>query len=228
MWSFFQNLRLRLLVGLLLLAFAQNAYGQIKFSPKHIYLLNPGTDRLWGSYIVGVEPLKSPTSFLPVLPSNLVDFRAGRGTKAQDHSQNKDGALQVAVAASAETQVLTVDFFVPALGGQAELKLTPQYDLEELVFLVPSSSPLTVTDSKNRVLKKDNVNFIGRDYIQYVVSNFVAGESVNAVVSGMKIGRGPLWWIALLSALGLIAALGLGHLFSNKDKNSLNASGQSV
>ncbi len=186
-----------------LIAFSANL-SAVEFSPKHIYLLKAGTDRLWGSYIVGVEKLDAPSSFFPLVPLNTIDFRAGRGTNPQSLSQAPDGTLSLAVDASAQTQVFTLDFFVAALGGVAELNLRPNYDLKELVFLIPEEAPLSIRDSAGLVEKKPNVDFIGRKYIQYAVSNLKSGQKLDVQVKGLKIGRGPLWWIALLSALILV------------------------
>jgi len=203
MKHFWQSLFFRALFVCMIAGFASSILA-VEFSPKHIYILNPGTDRLWGSYIVGVEPIGEADKFAPLLPINKIDFRAGRGTDPKALVQDVDGSLQLSVGPSAQTQVFTLDFFVGAVGGGAKFELHPKYDLTELVFLVPTETPLTLFDREKRVKKKDSVDFIGRKYIQYVVPDLKSGENLTVSVSGIKVGRTPLWWIGFFSALLLL------------------------
>jgi hypothetical protein len=142
--------------------------------------------------------------------------------------QDSNGSLLLNVKPSQQTQVFTIDFFVSALGGKTSFELLPSYNVKELLFLIPIESPLSIKDAKNRTRKRTPIDFIGRKYIQYVISDFKVGENLTILVSGVKIGRAPLWWIAIFSALALIVAVLCVVWFARRTTNVIAAKSENA
>lgn len=184
----------------------------VKVSDRHIILLNPGVDALWGSYLFLVsnsasEPVAHEMTIL--LPKETSDWQALDNVSPDEIQLGKNGGLNLRKTFQPGDHLLSIGFKVNGSAGGANLSFNPQIPIGSLSLLI--------NDSNIRV-EGSNLSFApqqsfqnGKRYDTYSFQGMEPGKTYEAVVKNIPEGRTTYWRLGfgvifVLSILvGLIA-----------------------
>ncbi|MBC7661038.1 MAG: hypothetical protein H7249_15175 [Chitinophagaceae bacterium] len=190
--------------------------------PKHVYIMYPGLDALWGSYIFVVNndgTAPEQYSFPVMLPKETLDFQAQDTLSPQELKLGPDGGITVDKSFSPGETLIQISFKLPASQGSSIATFKAPYPFESLGIFVWQDS--FSVNAPTGVQIQKGVNLSGRTFDTYSVGAGTAGQTVVYTFDGIAEGRGRLWWVGGVVAAVLILT-GLGIAFFTRPKLSLN------
>ncbi len=215
------QLRLALIFALSLAA--SSARAEVSVGGRHIYVMFPGIDALWGSYLFVVNNSGTAPErhvFPIMLPGETIDFQGQENVAPDELKLGEGGKLTIDKAFPPGESMVNIGFKVPAEQGVAKLTLTPLFPVEALSIFVWEN---TFDVGGPNLQERKGVPFSGRNYDTYTLSNAKVGEPFTAEVGRVPEGRGRLMIVgyfliaALLLGGFLIAFLSRPHLSQAED-----------
>ena len=189
---------------------ANQANAAVQVSGRHIFILYPGVDSVWGSYILLVQNSGNQPerfSFPVMLPTEMIDFQGQDSLGPNELKLGQDRGLTVDKVFDPGDNLLNIGFKLPATVGLSPLTIKPATGFETLSMFV-FEGQFEILGSNLEIRK--GVDFSGRKYDTYTITNGEAGRSYDYTLRGIPEGRARLWiigWIVggaiLLIALSL-------------------------
>lgn len=203
---------------LLFLMLSSSAFSAPTVGPKHVYIMYPGEDTLWGSYLfVVVNDGQTPESFsFPVmLPKETIDFQAQDSLSPEELKLGKDGGVYVEKVFPPGETLLQVSFKLPADEGRATANFTAKFPYETLGVFVWQDT-LEVGGPQGLDIQR-GVNLSGRLFDTYSLGAGEAGKSVTYTFDRVPEGRKRLWVIGIFFGAILIIS-GISIAFYTRPK----------
>lgn len=195
------------------LAFAKAAVG-----PKHIFILYPGVDAIWGSYIFEVNndgQAPEQLSFPVMLPKETVDFQAQDTLSPQELQLGKDGGVTINKIFPPGETLMQVSFKLPASQGSSSATFRASYPYQSIGVFVWQDS-FVVKGPPGLEIQK-GVNLSGRLFDTYSVGEGDAGQTLSYTFENVPEGRGRLWIVGGIFA-GILLLTGLTVAFYTRPK----------
>ncbi len=177
---------------------AGSAQADVSVTPRHLMILRPGLDAVYGSYVFAVENTASTPATLRtavMLPKETVDFVPQEGVSPDEISLAPDGGMVVDKAFNEGVNIVSIGFKTDASYGKAGLTLTPRIDVESFTLLIPKGSGMLVSG--------DNFSAGGAgtvpdpQYESYVSRGpLKAGTTTTVTINGLPEGRRRVWILA--------------------------------
>ncbi len=187
-------------------AFAQEGFAT---SERHVIMLYPGLDTIWGTYLAVVEnagqqPVKARVPIL--MPRETVDFQAQEGIDQSNLQLGDDGQVIAEFDLAPGRQMVGVGFKVDARSGGATLTLRPKVDLATLSVLIGRDG-LSVQGAS--LTGPEEIAFGEQVQDMWTAKDIAAGSEYTLLVDGIPQGRGGFWMIGavMASLLVVFAAL---------------------
>lgn len=182
-------------------------HASVQMSGRHIFILYPGVDSVWGSYLFmvnnnGTQPERF--SFPVMLPVETIDFQGQDSLGPNDLKLGSDGGLTIDKVFDPGDNLLNIGFKLPAKIGEGAFTVKSNSGFESLGIFVFEGKFL-VNGPQLEVRK--GVDFSGRNYDTYTATNGEAGKTYNFVFEGIPEGRGRLWIIGWIMA-GFLLIIG--------------------
>jgi hypothetical protein len=192
-------------------AVAQEVTGTAGIEPRHLLILKPGLDAVFGNYVFAVaNPTDAEVELeIPVaLPLEADDFLPEEGATKDEVTYTEVGSRNVPVVKkkfAPGTQLVSFRFRAPASSGTASLTLQPQANIGNLTVLYDKSG----IDVEGEGLEVEPSSLgMAETYKAKVLKNGVAaGKSYVVQVIGLPSGRKPLWILGSVAA-GVLVLLG--------------------
>jgi hypothetical protein len=203
---------IRILVIGFLAIVAQPGYGETRIEARHVIMLHPGFDTVWGTYMFGVrndgtEPEKL-RGFL-TLPKETADFQAQEGLTQEELISGGADGLMFEKEFPAGLTLISIGFKVNANFGSTVLTFAPKVDLQDF-SVVTKKDPLTIKSSSGLLNEPGITPVSNEDFVAITAKGPIhTGESVVIEVGNVPEGRGRLWIAGGIIA-GLIATFSLG------------------
>ncbi|HYX37944.1 MAG TPA: hypothetical protein VE954_33000 [Oligoflexus sp.] len=197
--------KLKFVLAALLLALTSHAMAAVQVSNKHIFVLYPGVDSVFGSYIFMVQnPGAQPErlSFPVMLPTETIDFQAQEGLAPNELNLGADGGLTIDKNFPPGDTLITIGFKVPADVNNGRMTLKAAQPFESVGMFV-FEGKFQINGPALDI--KRNVDFSGRTYDTYTVNKGEAGKTYQMELQGIPEGRGRLWIIGWVLAGTLLA-----------------------
>jgi hypothetical protein len=179
------------------------ARAEVRITPKHLVILRPGVDSVWGTYVFaiqndGAEP--APFKSKVMLPKETVDFAPQEGLTPEQITLGDDGITIDAVIPNG-VQIVSIGFKVDAKFGTTSLTFAPVSEVQSFSVLLPRGTPMTVQGPG--LTKGDEGSTPDPQYEPYVVGEPLApGKLLGLSVGGIPEGRTRIWFVG-----GAVAAL---------------------
>lgn len=204
----------KLLIPIYVWLLAPLAQAEVSVSGRHIYVMFPGVDALWGSYLFvvtnsGTQPER--LAFPVMLPSETIDFQGQENVRPEDLKLGEGGKLILDKEFPPGDSMVNIGFKIPAGQGKAAFTVTPQFTLDALSLFVWENT-LKVTG--DNLLERKGVPFSGRNYDTYTVSEAAIGKPLTVTIGGVPEGRGRLWIVG--GILGAVLLVGLGFAYLSR------------
>jgi len=184
---------------------AGNASAEVVLSPKHIYMITPSVEQVYGSYVFFAEASADEKAALEVmLPREQMDFGPQEGLTKEELSLSPERGLVVDRTFAAGSNLMVVGFVAPAKGGEAQLTLEPHKGVKVIEVMAPVGALKMKTSGWESL---GAVEFVGREFDtwRYTFSEDMK-EKISFTMTGVTKGRSAYWQIALLAAVILAAA----------------------
>jgi hypothetical protein len=173
---------------------ATNSLAQVAIAPRQMWVLKPGQDRVFGTWVAAVmnKSLKAETFRLPVLlPENVGDFQVSEGVAQSELKLETDG-LWIEKNFEPGVNVVSLSFMVPAFAGKTKINATTRSDVGELTVMTPAGM-MSMSSSFFKAAQSEPMEGQTR-YNVMVSTKFVAkGDSWAIDVIGVPEGRLLLW-----------------------------------
>jgi hypothetical protein len=169
------------------------AFAQVSLAPKQLWVIKPGTDQLYGTWVAAVMNKGSkPESFrLAVLvPKEARDFKPLEGASDADLKLLDDG-LWVEKDFPPGVNVVSFAFAVPASHGVKALSAVPRLDVGELAIMTPKG--MLEIHGQDFAFSGDNMEDMQRYAIISSTRMIMKGDTLSIDVSGIPEGRSRLW-----------------------------------
>ena len=190
--------------------------------PKHVYIVYPGQDTVWGSYLFVVNnDSQTPENFsFPVmLPKETIDFQAQDSLSPQELKLGTDGGVRIEKVFQPGETLLQVSFKLPAEEGQAAANFTAPYPYESFGVFVWQDT-LEVGGPAGLEIQK-GVNLSGRMFDTFTTGAGEQGKSITYTFKNVPEGRARLWIVGgIVGAILFIA--GVSIAFYTRPKLNLN------
>ncbi len=194
------------------LAFSSIGQAAVGIGPKHVYILYPGVDAIWGSYIFVVAndgQAPEPFSFPVMLPKETVDFQAQDTLSPQELKLGKDGGITIDKTFPPGETLLQVSFKLPASEATSVATFTAPYPYQSLGIFVWQNS-FDVKGPEGLEIQK-GVNLSGKVFDTYSIGAGDVGKTLTYTFENVPEGRGRLWMVGgIFGVILLITALVVG------------------
>ena len=188
----------------------QVSFAEVTLAPRHVMIVRPMIDQVWGSYIFALENRgTAPERFAStlMLPKETVDFRPEEGVTPQEVRLGENGGIVLEKNVDPGTNLVLMAFAVKSLFGKTQLTLKPTVAINDLSILTPPGS-LTVT--ANGAEFTQNVDFSGHPFDRLAIPSIGANQEFVVTIEGIPQGRAALWIAgSLVGAVLAAAALAL-------------------
>jgi hypothetical protein len=178
-------------------------------SPKHLLILRPGLDAVFGTYVFAVQnPDEAPADFRsPVLiPKEAEDWFPQEGIEPADLDLDKETkGLTLKQKVESGVHILSIGFRVNGSFGKAKVTLVPPYEIGSLTVLVPRDSPLHISSP---LLTAGGEGAAPDPQYQAWTTSAVLPQNGELVIEVRELpeGRGRLWVAGFITFLLLGAA----------------------
>jgi hypothetical protein len=185
--------------------FAGAASAEVVLSPKHIYMMTPSVEQVYGSYVFFAEAAADEKAAIEVmLPKEQMDFGPQEGLTKEEMTLSPERGLVVDRTFAAGSNLMVVGFVAPAKGGEAILTLEPHKGVKVIEVMAPVGAMKMETAGWESL---GAMEFVGRQFDTWRLT--LSGdmtESISFVMSGVTTGRTTYWQIGLVAAVVLAAA----------------------
>lgn len=170
-------------------------WAAVTVTPRHLIILRPGLDTVYGSYIFAVHNETEKSERLKarvMLPKETSDFVPQEGLEPTEISLAPDGGVNVEKDIPKGVHVLGVGFKVDGRYGKTKMSLTPEVEIRSLTILVPRDTSVDLSAAGLKLAT-------GPDSDDPQYRAFVNGDPLPAgapfvvEVSGLPEGRARLW-----------------------------------
>jgi hypothetical protein len=181
----------------------------IQLTPKHMMILRPGLDAIWGSYVFAVQNTGSEPASLSteiMLPKETVDFQPQEGVKPEELSLS-DAGVRVNATFPNGVHIVSIGFKVDARFGGATLTLTPPTEVQSFTLLVPRSGGVEVKAPGLVVASGGDAP--DPQYQAYVNQGPISpAQAFKVEIAGLPEGRHRLWLLGGVAAAVLLLGAG--------------------
>jgi hypothetical protein len=181
-----------LVIGMALIANA-HAFSQALVSTRHLMILRPGIDAVYGTYMFAVNNAGESDANLNMrlmLPKETVDFSPVEGLLPKDMTLG-DGGIFINKDFPKGNQVLNIGFKVDGSFGASEFLLNPNMPIASFTILIDKDSGLVISTPD---LKSNPHGGPDHKYIAYEnTAPLQEGQLLTINVQGIPEGRGLLW-----------------------------------
>ncbi len=193
-------------------------WSEVKISGRHVYIVYPGVDSVWGSYLFlvsnsGTTP--SRFTFPVLLPKETLDFQGQENLSPEELKLGPEGGLIVDKEFPPGDMLLNIGFQLPADKSRGVLSLRSDQTVETMSLFVWQDS--MKVEGQNLEIK-NGVPFSGRFYDTYTVRDVPAGQVQEFTFVGVPEGRGRLWIIGWLT-LAILSVIGLTLAYLSRPKH---------
>lgn len=200
------------------LAVPSLSHAAVGVGPKHVYILYPGVDAIWGSYIFvvandGQAPEKA--SFPVMLPKETVDFQAQDTLSPEELQLGKDGGITIDKSFPPGETLLQISFKLPASQGTSVATFTAPYPYQSLGIFVWQNS-FGVKGPEGLEIQK-GVNLSGKVFDTYSIGAGEVGKTLTYTFENVPEGRGRLWMVGSIFG-GILLITGLIVAFYTRPK----------
>lgn len=219
----------RACMAFLLVSGSAPLWAAVTVTPRHLIILRPSLDGVYGSYIFAVHNDTETPAHLKtrvMLPKETSDFVPQEGLEPNEISLATDGGVNIEKDIPKGVHVLGVGFKVDGRYGKSKMSLTPEGEVRSLTILVPRDSSMDLTAAGLKPASGADAE--DPQYRAFVnVDPLPAGAPFVVEVTGLPEGRARLWLTG-----GVIAAcmvLGAAFLaFRTRPKIKENTTGETV
>lgn len=186
--------------------------------PKHVYILYPGVDAIWGSYIFVVTndgPSPEQVIFPVMLPKETIDFQAQDTLSPQELKLGKDGGITIDKSFPPGETLLQVSFKLPASQGTSSATITAPYPYQSLGIFVWQDA-FNVSGPPGLEIQK-GVNLSGKVFDTYSMGAGEVGKTLAYSFDNVPEGRGRLWMVGGIFG-GILLITGLTVAFYTRPK----------
>jgi hypothetical protein len=179
--------------------------GSVKLGGKHVYIMQPGMDELWGSYIFVLQGPQGGGAYRSqlALPEQKIEFGPQQGMTADELQFDEKLGVLLDKKNVIGTKLYAVGFNVPAASGQAAMSIALNAGMTELVVMAPVGQLELVGDSG--FAAKSESNFMGKDFDTWNY-RYHGASVVNFELKGIATGRYHYWWLGGILALIMTGA----------------------
>jgi hypothetical protein len=206
--------KLKVAFASLLFALSMQAMAAVQVTNKHIFVLYPGVDSVFGSYIFMVTNDGTQAerySFPVMLPTETIDFQAQEGLAPNELNLGQDGGLTIDKTFPPGDTLITIGFKVPAEVGTGRMTLKAAQAFESIgMFVFEGKFEISGPGLDIR----RNVDFSGRTYDTYTMNKGEGGKTYEVELQNIPEGRGRLWTIGWVAAAALLLIAGALAWFS--------------
>lgn len=209
--------RFRCLLLLLLSLLPSVASAAVSLGQRHVYILYPGVDSIWGSYIFTVNnSSESPERFaFPVLlPKETIDFQGQDSLDPSELKLGADGAVTIDKEFRPGENMIQVGFKIPASQGSAVANIKLPYDVGSIGYFVWQNS-LSVHGENMEIQR--GLQLSDRVYDAYSFVGGRSGQTMTATFQNVPEGRGRLWIIGWIFC-GIIVIVAFGLAYTSRPK----------
>lgn len=158
---------------------------------RHVYIIHPGMDTIWGSYMLVVERESEAGAsesgrFDLILPQETEDWSPQQGIEKDDVRLKPDGGLEVAAEFTKPETLVVTGFKVAGRGGRVPMSLRLPFAVDEFSIMALEGR---VKIESPQFVYKGPVNFSGSTYDTWSVSAPKAGDELRLTVTGIPEGR---------------------------------------
>jgi hypothetical protein len=196
-----------LLSGLFVLV-AQQGFAQVRIEARHVVMLHPGFDTVWGTYMFGVRNDGAAPERLKgylTLPKETVDFQAQEGLTQEELISGGADGLMFEKEFPPGLTLISIGFKANANFGQAALTFAAKTEMEQFSIVTKKDS-LTV-HSDSALLSESADTVVADEQFTSMTSKgpIPSGESIVINVGNVPEGRGRLWLAGAIIAAVLLA-----------------------
>ncbi|MBC7533320.1 MAG: hypothetical protein H7318_17245 [Oligoflexus sp.] len=194
------------------------AQAAVGVGPKHVYILYPGVDTIWGSYIFVVAndgQAPEQLTFPVMLPKETVDFQAQDTLSPQELKLGKDGGITIDKSFPSGETLLQISFKLPAAQGSSTATITAPYPYQSVGVFVWQDS-FTVNGPAGMEIQK-GVNLSGKIFDTYSIGAGEIGKTLSYTFENVPEGRGRLWMVGGIFG-GILLITGLTVAFYTRPK----------
>lgn len=208
---------------------ASHAQAEVTVTPRHLIIMRPGLDALFGSYIFAVRndgEKKERFQGEVMLPRETVDFVPQEGVNPNEISLAASGKVTIDKFVDKGVHVLGLGFKVTSHYGRVDMSFTPSQNIGSLTILVPRDAHLEVKGPGLAEAKGEEAE--DPQYKAYISGEpMVSGTTYVVKVTGIPEGRGRLWLTG--GVVGLILAIaGFVLAFRTRPQIAENNAGETV
>jgi hypothetical protein len=185
------------MIGLLtfvLLLSTEIVMGAVVGPRRHVYVLQPSVDTIWGSYMFSIDnQSKEPVDIdIPlILPRENIDFRPQQGIAPEEIKLQDDGSIRLKKKVDKGSHIFGISFKLAAQLGEAQISfLLPDADVGEIQILAPIGQ-LWVEGSGWQNLGEQVI--AGSRFVGTRLSSPTSGISPSLLIKGVPEGRARFW-----------------------------------
>jgi hypothetical protein len=179
--------------------------GSVKLGSKHVYIMQPGMDEIWGSYIFVLQGPQAGGAYRGqlALPEQKIEFGPQQGMTADQLQFDEKLGVLLDKKDVIGTKLYAVGFNVPAVSGQAAMSIDLNPSMKELVIMAPVGQLELVAGSGFGA--KSESNFMGKDFDTWNY-RYQGDSVVNFELKGIATGRYHYWWLGGVLAFIMMGA----------------------
>jgi len=202
-------------------AVVPSATAQIGVSGRHMMVIEPGVERVVGSYMFGVVNAYSEPkeyTFDVLLPKETLDFGPQDGLSKDDIKLSPDGKVMIKKTFPPGFSYIAVGFMAGINGERGSLNFNTSYDMQEISFITSASS---LKMSSDGMVNGTPENLNKKSFKGIITQNVIPkGTKIVVNLDGLVKGRGDFIILgAVFSVLVLAFVLILAIKTRPKDKH---------
>jgi hypothetical protein len=194
---------------------------QISIADRHMLMIQPGLEKVVGSYMFGVKNNTSEPkefSFELLLPKETLDFGPQDGLNKEDLALSENGKVVVKKIFPVGLSILSVGFLAEVGSEEGVLNFQVPYSLKELSFITNSES--LKFDSKG-LIEGVPLMLKGNSFKGIISENEIKANShIVLSLSGLAKGRSDFITLGIVFS---VLVLVLVAVFSFKTRPSKNS-----
>lgn len=137
----------RLLTALVMLSVCSAAHAEVLVGTKHLVIIKPGLDALWGNYIFAVRNDGETDAMISaplMLPKETVDYQPQDGVEAEDIRLREDG-IAIEKSFPPGMHIISIAFRTDVRLGTGTLTMVPGGEVSDFTLLLPQGDDLSLT-----------------------------------------------------------------------------------
>lgn len=185
--------------------------GSVSSTGRHVFIMHQGLDQVLGSYLFLVTnstgAAKEATIPL-MLPQGVKEFVPGEGVAKEEIKLAADGsgAMQIAKTFPPGEQLVSINFTLPAEGGQSKFTIVPTDPISTIKLMTPTGTLSFAGDVGSFKLDKE-VPFSKRVYDTVAVTSPKMNSPYTLTVGNVPEGRAEFWQLGIIIAALMVAMM---------------------